>query len=98
MCQGVVTTFYSSVICFWIGVGLAGKQVTFSYDATGQTAKIERYANGQLALTTTDSYDSYGRLTGVEQKNSGGVIASSLYKFDNLNRLTSETMLCDYLR
>ena len=75
------------------GTGLVSKLVEFTYDAQGQTAKIERYANGQLAVTTTNAYnDGYGRLTGIEQKNSTGTIANSSYVFDNLNRLTSETI------
>jgi YD repeat-containing protein len=47
------------------GVGLANKDVKFTYDAAGLNTKVERYLNGLLKLTTTNAFDAFGRLTGI---------------------------------
>ena len=73
------------------GVGLANKDVKFTYDATGLNRKVERYLDGLLKVTTTNAFDDYGRLTGIEQKNSSGVIANDIYDLDNLSRLQAQT-------
>jgi RHS repeat-associated protein len=74
------------------GVGLATKQVKFTYDTTGLNRKVERYLDGLLKLTTTNPYDTYGRLSGIKQENnSGAIIANDIYDLDNLNRLQAQT-------
>jgi RHS repeat-associated protein len=74
------------------GIGLANKQVKFTYDATGLNRKVERYVDGLLKVTTTNAFDTYGRLTGIEQRNgSGAMIANDTYVLDDLNRLQAQT-------
>jgi hypothetical protein len=72
-------------------VGLANKDVKFTYDAAGLNTKVERYLNGLLNVTTTNAFDAFGRLTGITQSNSSGVISTNSYVLDDLNRLETET-------
>ena len=73
------------------GVGLANKDVKFTYDAAGLNTKVERYVDGLLKVTTTNAFDAFGRLTGISQSNGGGVIASDSYVLDDLSRLQAQT-------
>ena len=74
------------------GVGLATKDVKFTYDSTtGLNTRVERYVNGLLKVETTNAEDLYGRLTGIEHRDGANVIiGKSSYIIDNLDRLQTE--------
>jgi RHS repeat-associated protein len=75
------------------GVGLATKDVKFTYDPTGLNTRVERDVDGLLKVKTTNAYDLYGRLTGIEHRDGANVIiGSSSYLIDNLDRLKTETV------
>jgi RHS repeat-associated protein len=80
------------------GAGLASKAVKFTYNATGENTKIERYLDGLLKVTTDNAYDIYGRLTGIAQVRgitptnpTGTTISNDSYVLDGLNRLQTQT-------
>ncbi len=75
------------------GVGLATKDVKFTYAPTGLNTRVERDVDGLLKVKTTNAYDLYGRLTGIEHRDSANVIiGKSSYIIDNLDRLQTETV------
>ena len=80
------------------GNAVAEKRVDFTYDSSGRTSTIIRYADlaaTQLVAATNLTYDSAGRLTSLIHSQDAVDLVGYTWTYDSAGRITQFTSLLD---